>query len=337
MSPDLSVGLSCPACGGAISVLEGETSVNCQYCGSTLFIEGDKGVQTIAFKNNMDRDKVMKGAEQWWHKGFKARDLKRTGKVTEVYPIYLPFWSTTVRVAGWVCGYEERQHSDSKGRTYTERIPKEVMVLDDYRYNNIACDPGDLGIVSLSAMNGEASLADFLMIPTFETTTSRDDALASAGEQAKAWARQKAAVTNVTFEKVHIFPKRMSIVYYPVWVVRYSYRDRMYMTSTDGVTGRILSGRAPGDPLFQSLAVTAGTSIGGLIAAGGIVFTALGNSAYGAIGGLVGGLIVLYATYRFFRDGSEIVEGQFSDRKPSTVQTMKSIGEAAKELQGVYR
>jgi hypothetical protein len=246
----------------------------------------------------------------WWKKGFKARDLKRVGQVTECYPIYMPFWSTTTRVAGWICGYEERTRSDGK-RTYTERVPKEEMVLRDYRYSEIACDPGDLGIKKMRNMDGETAFTDFQMIPTFESTTSKDDAVAHAKASAMEHARADARVPHITFERVHVFPKSMSMVYYPVWVVRYAYRDRMYLNTVDGVTGTVLSGRAPGDPLFQSLAVTAGTSTGGLLGAAGVIVASA--SAEAAIGCFIVGFIVMVGTYLFFRGGSEITEGEFSD------------------------
>jgi len=307
----IEVGLNCPACGGAIKVVEGETTVNCQYCGSMLFIEGDAGVTTISFRNMITRETAVTASAGWWRKGFKARDLKRVGKVTECYPIYIPFWSTTTRVAGWICGYEERTHSDGK-RTYTERIPKEELVLRDYRFSEIACDPGDLGIKKLKNMDGETALTDFEMIPTFESTTSRDDAITHAKASAMSNARADAHVPHITFENVHVFPRSMSMVYYPVWVVRYTYRDRMYLNTVDGVTGSVLSGRAPGDPLFQSLAITAGTSVGGLLGAVGILIA--GTSAEGAVGCFIVGLAVMVGTYLFFRGGSEIAEGEFSDR-----------------------
>lgn len=336
---DLSVSLNCPACGGAISVLEGENILNCQYCKSTLFIEGDQGVQTIAFKNKVARDTAVSVSEAWWRHGFKARDLKRTGKITEVYPIYLPFWSTTARVVGWVCGYEERRHSDSKGHAYVEKIPKEVMVLEDFRFSEIACDPGDLGIRTLKNHEGERSLADFEMIPTFETTTSKDGALKDAENDAIDFGRSRANVPNVTFERIHAIPKSMSIIYYPIWVVRYQYRGRMYMNTVDGVTGEVLSGRAPGDPLFQSLAITVGSAMAGVIAGGGILATIYSsgssNSGYFAVGGLIAGAAILFVTYRFFRSGSEIVEGEFSDRiSKFSLDEMKDI---ASNLGGVYK
>jgi len=332
---DISVGLNCPACGGAISISEGQSAISCKYCSSALFVEGDRGVLTIAFANKMTQDAVVGSSQAWWRKGFKARDLKHVGKVLEVYPIYLPFWRAVTRVAGWVCGYEERRHTDSKGNVRVERIPKEVMVLQDYVYSQIACDPGDLGIRSLKNLSGETSFADFEMIPTFEATTSKDDAVVSARNDALARGKASARVPRVTFEKLHAVPRSLSMIYYPVWVMRYSYRDRMYMDTVDGVTGQVLSGRAPGDPLFQSLAVTAGTSVGGLAAAAGIIFA--NGTVEIALGGLAAGLVVLFLTYRFFRHGSEIVQGEFREKRASTKEGLKQIQDIAKQIQGGMR
>ena len=332
---DISVGLNCPACGGAVSVVEGESTLLCPYCDSTLFIEGDQGVTTIAFRNKVNREGAMEASRLWWSRGWKARDLKRVGRTVEVYPIYLPFWRAMTRVAGWICGYEIRRHTDSKGRVHEQKVPKEVMVLNDYRFSEIATDPGDLGIRSLRNFSGETSFADFDMIPTFEATTSRDDAVAHATSDAQSRARSSAKVSRVTMERLHVLPRRLSMVYYPVWVVRYTYRDRMYMTTVDGVTGQVLSGRAPGDPLFQSLAITAGTSVGGLAAALGIIMSSV--AAELMIVGLLAGGIILYITYRFFRHGSEIVEGEFKNKPASVSQTIKELQSAARTLQEAYR
>jgi hypothetical protein len=185
-------------------------------------------------------------------------------------------------------------------------------VLRDYRFSEIACDPGDLGIKKMRNMDGETTLTEFDMIPTFESTTSKDDALTHANASAMANARSDAHVPHITFERVHVFPKSMSMIYYPVWVVRYNYRDRMYLNTVDGVTGTVLSGRAPGDPLFQSLAVTAGTSVGGLLGATGVIVASA--SAEAGIGCFIVGIVILVGTYLFFRGGSEITEGEFSDR-----------------------
>jgi len=332
---DLSVGLNCPTCGGAISVPEGENIVMCQYCSSTLFIEGDQGVTTLAFKNKILKDGAAASTKTWWNKGLKARDLKHTGKVLETYPIYLPFWKANTRVAGWICGYEERRRTDSKGNTTTERIPKEVMVLQDYVFSEIACDPGDLGIRTLRNLAGETSFADFEMIPTFEATTSKDDAVTHSKNDALAKARAGARVPHVTFERLHVIPRVLTMIYYPVWVVRYSYHDRMYMDTVDGVTGQVLSGRAPGDPLYQSLAMTGGAVLGGLISAAGIIYGGSVDNTEIAAGGMIAGLVILGLTYVFFRHGSERVEGEFKSKPASIGGALKQVQAVSKQLEGL--
>jgi len=331
----ISVGLNCPACGGAIQVNEGDTVLSCEYCGSLLWAEGDAGVMTVAYRNTQGRDSVLKATEMWWTKGLKARDLRTKGKLLECYPIYLPFWSTSTRVAGWICGYEERRYTDRNGNTHTERIPKEEMVLNDYRYTNIACDPGDLGIKYLRNTQGEASFADFESIPTFESTTSKDDMIEMSKQSALQDARRDANVPHVTFEKVTVIPKHISQIYYPVWVVRYGYGDRMYMTTVDGVTGAVLSGRAPGDPLYQSLAVTGGSSLGGLISAAGLIFGISSGEMIISLAGIAVGVIILGVTYRFFRHGSEIIEGDFDDKR--SVDMLKEIEKGIRFNMGGFR
>jgi hypothetical protein len=330
----ISVGLSCPVCGGAIEVAEGEQAINCKYCGSMLFIEGDNGISTIAFKNKVDKATARAVSEEWFRNGWKARDLRKEAKVLESYPIYLPFWSSTMRVMGWICGYEEHTRSDSKGHSHTERVYKEEMVLDDYRYSEIACDPGDLGIKKLRNFVGDTVFEDFQNIPTYEATTSKDEAIGRMGGQARDQARRDAHVPNITFEKVHVLPRAMSMIYYPVWVVRYGYRDRMYIYTIDGVLGNIISGRAPGDPLFQSLAITAGTTIGGLIAAGSLYIGATaGTDPVISVIGLAAGAIITFGSYMFFRHGSEIIEGDFSDKKYG-LDGLKDIGIVEDLLRG---
>ncbi len=330
----ISVGMSCPACGGALNIEEGETTSICTYCNSTLFVEGDKGVTTIAFRQKLLKDGATASSQSWWKHGWKARDLKHVGKITEVYPIYLPFWKTTTRVAGWICGYNERRRTDSKGNTTVERIPKEESVFQDYVYSEIACDPGDLGIRTMKNFMGETGFTDFEMIPTFEATTSKDDAVSRSKNDALAKARAQAHVEHVTFEKVHVFSKALTMIYYPIWVVRYNYRERMYMDTVDGVTGQVLSGRAPGDPMFQSVAVTAGTFFGGLAAFAGIL---LGKNDYRiAAAGVVVGALILLATYRFFRYGSEIVQGEFKEKKSLLGGAdLKQLTNVTKQLGGL--
>lgn len=308
---DISVNLSCPSCGGALSIEEGARFTNCGYCDALLFTEGEGGVFKTTFRNNFNQDRTAGVLREWLRRGLKARDLPERAAVTELYPIYLPFWKLTARAAGWVCGYEERRRTDSKGRTTVERIPMERMVFRDFNWSSIACDAGDLGIKALSNMRGDAVLHEEGTIPTFEVTTSSTDARQRGSEVIRARARASAGVPNITFEKIHIIPRSLVLIFYPIWIGRYEYAGRSYFATVDGVTGSVLSGRAPGDPFYQSLVLTGGAAVGGLLAGFGASFLGASAEVGGAM--LLIGLGIFGASFLFFRHGSEITEGDIPE------------------------
>lgn len=309
----ISLAMNCPQCGGAVTFQEGERIDFCNYCGTSLWlIEQEKTYATTMFRCRMDRTQVTASAMKWFDQGLKARDLEKVAEIKEVYPIYLPFWRVRGRVAGWVCGYREetRTRRDSRGniQTYTEKIPMEVMVLRDMEWSEIACDPGDLLIHHAPSLAGEAIMHNAGDIPTFEATTSVDDAAQKGKSSILSSAVASTNVPHVTFQKVNYIQKYVGMVYYPVWVVRYKYKGRGYFLTVDGITDKPLSGRAPGDPLYQALAMAGGASAGGIIAGLGTMFGLLWDSWAVVAGAIVAGIAILYGAYRFFRFGSERVQ-----------------------------
>ena len=198
----ISVSMNCPKCGGALSVDEGSKTTTCPYCSLLLEIQGDDGVKKIMLTNNLDKDKAIAQVKGWWHGGFKARDLKNKGEITECYPIYVPFWKLKARVAGWVCGYNVVHENKT-----TKKVPKEVMINRDMDWNEVACDAGDIGVEHLHNLDGKAVLHDEGSIPTFEVTSSNTDALARGLESIRNSAIAMSGVANKTFQKVHVFPE----------------------------------------------------------------------------------------------------------------------------------
>jgi hypothetical protein len=86
----------------------------------------------------------------------------------------------------------------------------------------------------------------------------------------------------------------------------------MYFCTIDGITGKVLAGRAPGDTLMRTIAMSLGMFAGGY-------GSALGLLAIGYIQGqgavVVGGGVILvclaiaFTCYRFYRFGSEVTTG----------------------------
>jgi len=205
-------------------------------------------------------------------------------------------------------------------------------VLQDFDWSEIACEPGDIGITRLKNLTGDVVSHDEGSIPTFEATTSRTDALARGTAAIRQMATAAAGVPNITFQNMHVIPKYMALLYYPVWVTRYMYNERAYFATIDAVTGQVLSGRAPGDPLYQSLAITGGAAGGGILAGAGILWGILSNAWEYGLYGLLIGVAILAATYYFFRHGSEITEGDIKREYGSRKESMAQGLAVAKQL-----
>ncbi|RLB67481.1 MAG: hypothetical protein DRH04_07930 [Deltaproteobacteria bacterium] len=186
------------------------------------------------------------------------------------------------------------------------------MVFRDFTWTQIACDAGDLGIRYLRNMYGEVVSHEEGSIPTFEPTTSKDDARDMGVSAIHDMAVKSANVPHITFQKVHVIPRSLSLVYYPIWIVRYTYMGRGYFVTVDGITGQSISGRAPGDPLYQGLAIGLG-GVGGGLLTGVSLMGLLLNPVAGALGLLIG-IVLFGGGFAMFRYGSEIVEGDLEAR-----------------------
>ena len=312
----LTFGLTCPSCGGRMEIEEGEKIAVCPFCHTVSIIEGEDGVKTLSYKMKVDEKNAVKKAFEWFSHGFKARDLKKLAKIKEVYPVYLPYWKYSARGMGIVLGYNVETYVDANGNTHRKKKRKEEMINRDYDWTSLACDAGDIGILRLRNLKGEiVPLQDDL--PIYEATQSKDDAKMRGERDIKNWVLSEANVENITFSKLFVIPKNFSLIYYPFWIIRYDYKGKMYFLTVDGVTGEVVSGRAPGDVLWQSMAIGGGATIGGALA--GLI----------ALGGRIGvlsfiiGIIIFLSSYMFFRHGSEIVEGDIE--KPYEAKMVKDI------------
>ncbi len=318
----LTFGLTCPSCGGRIEVDEGDHLAICPFCHTVSKIEGDDDVKTLAYALVVDEKRALDAAHRWFRHGFKARDLREVGKINEIYHVYLPFWRYSAKGLGVVCGYNYT--TDSEGHTQKEYREREI--IKDYDWSHIACDAGDIGIVHLRNYRGKVvPLPEDA--PTFEVTTSKDDAIDMGTEEISRKIVREAHIEHITFSKTFVVPRHFVLLYYPVWIIRYEYKDKMYFLTVDGVTGEVLSGRAPGDSLWQALAIATGSTIGGTLVGLAVPGFAYFDSRVGLFL-LIIGIIIFLGAYSFFRHGSEIVEGDI--KKPYQMGKLNILGREIK-------
>ena len=319
---NITISICCPGCGGSLSVSDGEEMISCPYCSALLSIGGESGIRKIALKNLKDKDHAVKVVRGLWQAWYADRDLSRKASITETFLAFVPFWKVPVTAAGWVCGLNNTDNG---------KIPKEKMVLQKNVWYEIACDAGDIGDICLEDLTGEAIFFDPHALPAFEITTSESDTMQRAAAQAWQMAAKSADLTEVTYQKIDIFPGKALAVFYPLWIVRYTFHGRIYQATVDGVTGHLLSGRTPGSNLLRSVALAAGMAVGGFSAALFCLFVLvllyhlgisefdpgpLKNNVYLMALGLASlpvCIIITSVAYDFFRYGSEVTTGGMKD------------------------
>ncbi len=320
MTDTQSKGLTCPACSSTVPVPEGARLVTCPSCQQRLFVQGDRGVRRWQLRRVITRDQAQQAMLGFFNGMNKAGDLRRKAEIKELFLVYLPFWRVLAYVAGWRLGRVRRDKDSTK--------PVEVEVLEEMQWNDAAVDVSEFGVnrVPIAGKNFEPFDQDRLSAEgmVFEAAESPTDAIAEADTYFQQTARSRKSLSTTYLEKFHMLRQRLSLVYYPLWVARYQYRNRSYQVVIDGVNNKVLYGKAPGNILYRAGALVVGMAVGNLLLVQGTVF-ALRVMSYSHSDNNDGwalllvppalGVLAVIRGYRSFRYGEEVEQIDRETRK----------------------
>jgi hypothetical protein len=301
-------GLACPSCGGTVPLAEGSRITTCATCGTTLLAQGDLGHPRYVVSVRAQRDLVLANLRAWWHQFDKARDLAAQARITDSFLVFVPVWRITGRVVGWVLGEEERKEGEKK-----VLAPVERRVNAQWDVNRAACDLGELGIRSVHLASEFLDAFDDEKVEKqgmiFRPLTPASEIRTFAKERLLEQGRKAAGVDRVTQAFLNVVGVSQSLVYYPLWVIRYEYRQRMYQATADGATGSLLFGRAPGNDIYRVLCFLIGMAGGNFLLTSvlhGLIFD-VSLSPYVFVA--IVSASMMYWGYRRFRYGAEVTIG----------------------------
>jgi hypothetical protein len=314
-------GLSCPRCGGMITIPEGQEIVICPFCDLRSVVSGEYGIRRYQVANQVTRE-VAVAAFQKFLKGNLAiaRDVPRQARLTEVMVVHLPFWASWGRALGWVFG--QKQVGDSEHRHYEAR---EVRIVEEMTWNAAACEVGEFGVtqISLQGRQLEPYRVEDLHRSgmVFEPVGSSEEAMSMASQDFERRVLEKANLDKVSQSFVRVLRARQGLVYYPLWVLRYTYRQRAFQVVVDGYNGEVLYGKAPGNSWYRAAVLVGGMALGAGISID-IPMLALSssnsdnNSGGFAVVAFVAGFIIMYAAYRTFRYGEHYEYRRYKGNTP---------------------
>ena len=334
--PKLLAGLTCASCAGTIDVQEGLTNVVCRYCGTPVAVVGERGVTRLMVLDRVDRGAAGLAVRRWFAKGIrKAPALKREARLEESFLAWFPFVRARFDVVGWVLGTKEHRKK-SGNRWVTEHRPVEVQVERSVDRTMESGDMAEFGVrrVGLAGdqllpLDDELLRSRGMVFRPQRTPAEVGDALTrTAMEQVQATGE----VDRVTFSWFAAIRRRTTVVYYPLWVIRYGFRGQSYQALIDAEDGTLAYGKAPGNHLFRALSLV-GASAGACFA-GTTLLQHLdvllrgdnGLMALVAVGLVLAGFVAW--GYRQFRRGGVVEEGTGladGSAEPSLLQSIQRI------------
>jgi len=312
-------GVTCPACSGEQDLREGVKTFNCKYCGTLLITRGVDGVVKYYVPRKIQRNIAIQNMFNWLGKGLaKARGLKTGSKLDDAFLAYIPYWRVRADVIGWVFG-KERRTQTVNGRTTTYYVDVEKKIQNTFDRTFAACDVAELGVRKVNLAGDEMKLADFENLQSegmlFNIISSEKEITDYAKSQFVEEAVNSVRVDQITFQHNDLVRPNVSIVYYPLWVVRYIFKGRTYQVVVDGEDGTICYGKAPGNNLYRAVMGILGTAIGSyLITLFGIfAIVGDGDSLEAALAvyvvAFIIGIAAIFWGYKKFRYGGEVEEG----------------------------
>jgi DNA-directed RNA polymerase subunit RPC12/RpoP len=310
--PDIITGLTCPKCSGTLDVREGQRIVKCPFCDARSLVKGESGLARYQVARKVSREQAAQAVRGFWSGLNKAFDLPAKAQITEVFLAYLPYWRARAQVAGWIFGEKKITSKNS-----TRYEPREVQIMEEMEWTGAAGDVAEFGVDSLNlkntqltAYNAEA-LHDEGMV--FEPTGSQTEANEAAHAGWVSKSKNASGLSRFSQTFLRFLREALALVYYPLWVARYTYRNRAYQVVVDGQNGQVLYGKAPGNIYFRALMLVGGTAFGSFVLIDGLAlaFSIVANSSDEDSAALLllplgAGAALIYGGYRLFRWGEEI-------------------------------
>jgi hypothetical protein len=215
----------------------------------------------------ISREQVLEAVGNWWHDGLRARNLNSKAKIIECRLQYVPFWKVGASVAGRIEGKVYESEPGGNGGAF---FPETKHVAKAYVWTRVAADAREIGIEYLRNLKGTSKPYDGSCGIASEVKLSDEDALAIAIGVIEDKAVKSACLDRVTSKQIKTMILDYALIYYPLWVIKYSYAEHVFPITVDGVTGNILAGRVPGDTLKRLIAMGAGA----VVCVGGIALSA---------------------------------------------------------------
>jgi hypothetical protein len=233
--------VECPNCGAPIGVSDLSRIVHCAHCGTKLLVDGHAFVGEYYVEPGVDRTTARRKVQAALSADAMPRGLLRQSRLDSARLYFIPYNDVFARRVGkLVMRSGERVPSGEGGGADTRVVVSDVSRV----VPALALEGFGLELTALARPEGRSHL---------KVLPATREALARKGRLFQPAIRPESVLDNLdgvnlsaTIEaEVDYLERRYRRVFYPVWRIRYRYRNRLYWATVDGVSGQVLTLRAP--------------------------------------------------------------------------------------------
>jgi DNA-directed RNA polymerase subunit RPC12/RpoP len=268
----------CPQCASPLDAAERRRILKCDACGVRLLVRERGGFSRWYLPAKVDRLRAAGIGSGWLKQHPGIQKEARSAVVVEASLLYVPVWEYKALVVGWEYGSRLKTQMVVVGDDKTERLDIELVRekverprLGERRFYEAAADLSAIGATRPRITGREAALpllAGALDDEAFvlEATGFPAD-IAATGRRAALM-----PMVDDPREDTRLFPlqETVTLVYYPLWLLRFKTGNRIYEMTVDGRVGTIFSARAPAANA-QRLAASIGEMVGLAVIAAGVL------------------------------------------------------------------
>lgn len=267
--------VSCPQCAGPLAATEGRRLVTCGHCGVRLLVREHGGYSRWYFPAEVDRLQAVGVGSAWLKRHPGLSDGARAAKFVEADLLYAPIWEYKAFVAGWELGTKVRTQNVLIGEQENERLDLRLIKerveeprLGERRYYEEAIDFSALGATRPRVSGREYALP--LLPGELEEGASLLEAsgtVAALAETGRKYCLAPLEGDLASGTRLFVLREGVSLLYYPLWLLRYRDGNRLYEMTVDGRSGVIFSARAPAANAKRLMATVAQMAILAVLAA----------------------------------------------------------------------
>lgn len=228
----LKVSTSCPSCGAAFEFLEGANVARCNFCDLPLLFQSQKKILRYYLEPQLEKREVRFLIDRFR----KVNKQSLSKRMDEIRLLYQPFWRFTGEVFYTII--------NQTSLVLDPETREEEILAKDWDINFSAHTANDLGVATL----GIRSKWLRLNLLTDRNLLTDGEVLSLNLNSSEARKRALKSLNLYTDKKksyedelvLRLLEQRLSLIYFPFWVVNFIAPEGKFFQIIDGITKRTL-------------------------------------------------------------------------------------------------